>query len=91
MFAIWACKQVMGVAGTNIFQSKYKRDHDLKCPSCGEIDESCGHILACTEVGRVDALNQSMTLLDGWMKKVGTGTALRKSIIPFAKGRGGYR
>ena len=35
VFAIWACKQVMGVAGTNLFQSKYKKEQDPVCPSCG--------------------------------------------------------
>ena len=33
MFQIWACKQVMGLAGTNLYQSKYWPNHNPKCPS----------------------------------------------------------
>ena len=34
MFQIWACKQVMGVAGTNLYQSKYLPNHDPMFLSC---------------------------------------------------------
>ena len=33
MFQIWAYKQVIGVAGTNLYQSKYRKNHDPKFPS----------------------------------------------------------
>ena len=28
MFQIWACKQVMGVAGKNMYQYKYQPNHN---------------------------------------------------------------
>ena len=89
MFPVWTCKQVMDIAGTNLNQSKYKEDHDPKCPSCGQVDESYHHVLNCNESGRVEALSWSIDLIDDWMKKVGTDTALCKSIVEYAQGRGG--
>ena len=88
MYAVWACKQVMDIAGTNLNQSKYKEGHDPKCLSCGQVDESCHHVLNCNESGRVEALSWSIDLVDDWMKKVGTDTALRKSIVEYAQERG---
>ena len=89
MFATWACKQVNNVAGTNIAQSRYKPDHSPKCPSCGIVNESCAHILFCEEVGRVDAMMQTIGLLDTWLLKVGSDSGLRRSILDYARGRGG--
>ena len=34
LFQLWACKQVMEVAGTNLNQSYYTKGHDPHCPSC---------------------------------------------------------
>ena len=89
MFAIWACKQTMGVAGKKLLQSKYKHEDNPMCPSCGLAEESCARVLSCSEEGRVDAFIQSIVLVDNWMKKVGTETGLRKSIIEFVAGCGG--
>ena len=51
--------------------------------------ENCLYLLFCNESGQVDALYQSINLLDEWLKKVGTHTQLRQYIIQYAKGRGG--
>ena len=64
MFQIWACKQVMGVAGTNLFQSKYRPNHDPMCPSCTRSVESCSHVLHCPEEGRVDTLLGTIDFLN---------------------------
>ena len=88
MFAIWACKQVNNIAGTNTNIGWYKKEHDQKCPSCGQVDESCAHVLTCMEAGRVDALNTLIDLLSKWMKKIGTDVELWRTIIGFAKERG---
>ena len=37
----------------------------------------------------MEALSWSINLVDDWMKKVGTDTALRKSIVEYAQGQGG--
>ena len=47
MFQIWACKKVMGVAGTFHFPSKYNSEVDPKCPSCRQSDETVEHVLHC--------------------------------------------
>ena len=36
MFQIWACKQVLGIAGTDEMQAQYTTNHDHHCPSCHE-------------------------------------------------------
>ena len=77
MFQIWACKQVMSIAGTNLNQSKYKDNHDPSCPSCTVCEESCEHILMYNEEGRVEALMVSIALMDKWMRNARTDNALR--------------
>ena len=69
MFQIWACKQVMGVAGTNLYQSKYRPNHDPKYPSCTQCVESCAHVLECQEEGRVETLLGTIDFLDIWIKR----------------------
>lgn len=89
MFAVWACKQVMDIASTNLNRRMYQHDHDPKCPSCGVCDETCGHILRCEEAGRVDSLQRSITNLDTWLDDMGTDPTLRRLLVEYARGRGG--
>lgn len=89
LFQLWACKQVMEVAGTNVNQAQYKEGHDPHCPSCSVARETCSHVLHCNEAGRVDALERSIVLLENWLKEVGTEPTLRRSLVRFARGRGG--
>ena len=63
MFQIWASKQVMDLAGTNANIAAYQPDHCPYCPICDVEVETCSHILQCSEVGRVDALNKGIGLL----------------------------
>ena len=88
MFQIWACKQVMGVAGTNLYQSKYRPNHNPKCPSCTQCVGSCAHVIECQEEGRVETLLGTIDFLDIWMKKIGTNKGLWNSLVRYAKGRG---
>ena len=48
-----------------------------------------GHVLACPEVGRVDALQKSITLVLKWLEYVGTDATLGQLFVQFARGRGG--
>jgi hypothetical protein len=66
MFQIFACKQTMGIAGCNNNLAYYTPGHDRRCPSCGVARETCAHILACEESGRVEVLHKSIDLLDQW-------------------------
>ena len=91
LFSLWACKQVMGVAGTNEMQARYTPNHDKRCPSCGvrvEV-ETCCHVLTCDEEGRVDLLHKSIDLVDRWMKDNGTVPKLRRVLVEYMHGRGG--
>ena len=47
MFQIWACKQVMNIAGVNSNQAVYKANHDPMCPSFNEEEETFRHVLGC--------------------------------------------
>ena len=89
LFQIWASKQVMDLAGTNLKQSTYKPEHSPICPSCTVAVESCGHILSCQEEGRVDVLDKSIDLLDDWLIAQRTDEHLRFALIDYARGRGG--
>ena len=89
MFGIWACKQVMNIAGTNANQAVYKKDHDPKCPSCTVYIETCEHVLFCEEEGRVETLRLSIGLFEKWMRSVDTDNGLRCCLVEYAEGRGG--
>jgi hypothetical protein len=89
MFQVWACKQVIGVAGTNEMQARYTPNHNKRCPSCGVSVETCGHVLFCEEAGRVDLLHKSVDLVDKWLKEQGTDQQLRQMLMEYAHGRGG--
>ena len=89
LFQLWACKQVIDIAGMNLIQSRYKTHHDPTCPRCDQCVETCAHMLSCNEARRVDALYHYVNLLDKWLNKLGTHTQLHKYILKYAKGRGG--
>ena len=88
LFHLWACKQVMDVAGTNVNQAMFTEGHDPHCPSCDNKLETCAHILHCEEAGRVDALHHSIDWLDKWPKETGTEPSLRECLVEYAQGRG---
>lgn len=89
LFQIWACKQVMNIAGTFGFRSKYEEGIDPFCPSCTTEKETCSHILSCQEAGRVQALLSSIEVLEEWLEEMGTDPLLSAGIIHYASGRGG--
>ena len=88
LFALWACKQVQEVAGTNLQQSQYNDEHDPHCPSCTLSLETCSHVLHCPHAGRVDALRRSIDLFDDWIGRNDTEPGLRRCLRDFARGRG---
>ena len=88
MLQIWACKQVMNIAPTN---GNHPREPDLYplCPSCGQVRETCVHILLCNHLGQVEALMHSIDLLEHWLVEVDTDPDLRECMVEYATGRGG--
>ena len=91
LFQLWACKQVTGVAGTNVNLNVIDEEHDPHCPSCGRAMETCSHVLHCEEAGRVDALKRSIDWLEDWLREAGTEPNLRECLIEYARGRGHER
>ena len=89
LFQLWACKQVMNIAGKNMIQLRYKPHNYLTCPSCDKCLETFVHVISCNESGRVDAMYQYINILDKWLNKVGMHTQLCKYILQYAKGRRG--
>ena len=88
MFQIRACKQVMGVVGTNLYQSKYGPNHDPMFPSCTRSVESCSYVLHFPVEGRVDTLLSTIDFLYSRMKKISTDKGLRNFLVHYAKWRG---
>jgi hypothetical protein len=88
MFQIWAMKQVMNIAPAN-GNRQWERNLCPLCPSCMQARETCEHVLFCNHSGRVEALKQSIQLLEEWMTEMGTDTILRECITEYALGRGG--
>ncbi len=88
LFQAWACKQIMEIAGTNYFRSKFTPGLSPKCPSCMVTDKQCDHILLCTEAGRVDNLMNSIAILDQWLATENTDPELHACLIEYARSWG---
>ncbi len=89
MFQLWATKeQVWDIARTNALRSKWDESVDKWCPSCRRVKEIAGHVLACSEVGRVAMLQRTIDLLEEWLREVGTARLVRKCIIQYTRGWG---
>lgn len=79
MFSIWAYKQVMDIAPTNLNQKKYKPNHDPLCPSYGLVEETCSHVLLCEEIGRVYSLGRSIDNMATWLRDYVTWEQIHNS------------
>ena len=81
---------MMNVAATN--ENLAKRDKTKKycklCPSCELSVETCLHILICPEAGRVTLLEETIKLLENWLRSVETDPILVDCICEYARGRG---
>jgi hypothetical protein len=84
MFQMLACKQVWDIAGTNYPRSKWDKTVDKWCSSCRRSKEMAGHVLACSEVGRVTALQRTIDLVKQWLTDVDTAENIRGCIIQYA-------
>jgi hypothetical protein len=63
LFQLWACKQVMGVAGT----MEWDKSVVQKCPSCMVERDTCAHVLYCCHQGRVETLRHMLELMEEWL------------------------
>jgi hypothetical protein len=80
MFQQWACKQVMGIAGTMESDKSMVR----KCPSCMQLCDTCVHVLSCDHAGRVETLRHTIDLLESWLEEAGTNPVLLHCIAEYA-------
>ena len=65
LFQQWACKQMMGIAGT----MEWDNMEHKKCPSCMQARNTCTHILFCNHAGRVKTLKHTIDFLEEWLCK----------------------
>ena len=89
MFQLWACKQVLGIASTNGWVSKWDISVDELCPSCRQCPETAEHVLLCNESGRVEAMQLTIDSLTLWLEKMDTDPVLADCLVQYARGRGG--
>ena len=89
MFQLWACKQVLGIASTYGWMSKWDFSVDALCPSCRQCTETAEHVLQCNEAGRVDTLLQTIDSFALWLDKMDTDPTLADCLVQYARGRGG--
>ena len=87
LFQLWACKQVLGVAGTNGLHSRWTDGLSPRCPSCKCCMETCSHVVLCNEIGRVETLQMTIGLLQEWLVEVGTDPDLGHCLIEYAAAR----
>jgi hypothetical protein len=80
MFQLWACKQVIGIAGTMEWDKTMVR----KCPSCMQERDTCEHVLFCCHSGRVETLKHTVDLMEAWLTEVDTEPDLLDCIAEYA-------
>jgi hypothetical protein len=78
----------MGITATNGLQAKWTEGLSDKCPSYCVVKEMCGHILHCGEVGRLEALMQTIGLLEKWLLKLETDQEMESCLVEFTCSRG---
>ena len=75
----------MGIAGTK----EWDKSEVRKCPSCTIAQDTCGHVLFCDHVGRVETLKHTIDLMESWLEDADTDPDLLDCITEYAHGRGG--
>jgi hypothetical protein len=85
LFQVWACKQVMGIAGTMEWDKSTVR----VCPSCTVKCDTCAHLLFCCHNGRLATLKHTLELAEEWLVDADTDSDLLDCIMEYAHGRAG--
>lgn len=88
MFQFFACKQVFHVSATfdNLRkQSNRAEKPSAHCPSSGVAKEKGGHILLCSEEGRIEALNKFSDKLAETLVDAGTERDLIILILNYIR------
>jgi hypothetical protein len=85
LFQLWACKQVMGAAGS----MEWDKTVVCKCPCCLQERDMYAHILFCCHNGRVETLHHTINLIEDWLEASQTKPELEEILLEYARGRGG--
>jgi hypothetical protein len=85
LLQLWACKQVMGVAGTMEWDKLVVQ----KYPSCMVEWDTCAHVLYCCHQRRVETLRHTLELMEEWLVDAETDPDLLDCIMEYAHGKGG--
>ncbi len=89
MCQVWASKQICNITVTNRYRAKFTKNLSPKCPSCLVEDKTCAHVLFCSELGQIDNLKCSISLLDTWLRESHTEPDLAFCMLEYAQSRGG--
>jgi hypothetical protein len=60
MFQLWACKQVLDIAGASYPRCKWDKTVNKWCPCCQRAKETVEHVPLCREAGRVETLSATI-------------------------------
>ena len=88
MFALWVTKHVSGFSGTNRQLSRIDASIANKCPCCGQINESTGHITRCKNPGRTRVFKKSVEMLMDWMEESHCDRSLIECLEEYLLRRG---
>jgi hypothetical protein len=80
LFQLWACKQVMEIAGT----MEWDKTVVQKCPSCMQERDTCAHVLHCCHARQVETLHPTIDITEAWLIKVDTDPDLVDCIAEYA-------
>jgi hypothetical protein len=86
MFQLWACNQVLDIAGMNSLCSRGDQSIKKWCPSYGQAKETAAHIPSCNEVGRVKTLQVTIDFVKEWLEEVDTDLMVVTCVVEYARG-----
>jgi hypothetical protein len=82
LFQLWACKQVMGIAGTKEWDKS--TIHKCPCPCCLQARNTCKHVLQCSHHGRVETFHHTLDLVGDWLEEAETEPELLDILMEYA-------
>jgi hypothetical protein len=82
LFQHWACKEVMGAAGT----MEWDKTVVQKFPCCLQERDTCTHALFCCYDGRVETLHHTIDLIENWLEESETEPELQEILLEYATG-----
>jgi len=90
MFQLFASKQVFNVAAVlGNLANQWEYVHlGQECPSYTLVKVTLGHLLTCTEVGRIENLHCQLTAVITWLQQSGTNPELLQVLTTFLFSKG---